>query len=119
MSASEPALDQVFAALADPTRRAILSALAAGDRSVGALAEPHAMSLAAISKHIGILARAGLVMQQRSGRIVTCRLLPDGMRAAGIWMQGVGGFDVEDYDALERLLAGVLGEEPEDPDGEA
>ena len=81
---------------------------------MGALAEPHAMSLAAISKHIGILARAGLLAQERSGRVVTCRLLPDGMRAAGIWMQGVGGFDVEDYDTLERLLAGVLGEEPEE-----
>ena len=114
MTASGTDLDQIFAALADPTRRAILSALAEGDRTVGALAEPHAMSLAAISKHIGILARAGLLAQERSGRVVTCRLLPDGMRAAGIWMQGVGGFDVEDYDTLERLLAGVLGEEPEE-----
>lgn len=114
MSAPEPDLDQIFAALADPTRRAILSALAGGDQTVSALAEPHAMSLAAISKHIQILARAGLLAQERSGRVVTCRLLADGMRAAGIWMQGVGGFDVEDYDALERLLAGVLGEDEED-----
>ena len=53
-------LDLIFAALADPTRRAILTALLAGDRTVGELAEPHAMSLAAISKHIHILARAGL-----------------------------------------------------------
>ena len=105
-----PDLDQIFAALADPTRRAILSALAEGDRTVGVLAEPHAMSLAAISKHIAILARAGLLAQERSGRVVSCRLLPDGMRAAGIWMQGVGGFDVEDYDTLERFLNGVLGE---------
>lgn len=114
MSPPEPDLDQIFAALADPTRRAILSALAEGDRTVSALAEPHAMSLAAISKHIQILARAGLLGQERAGRVVTCRLLADGMRAAGIWMQGVGGFDVEDYDTLERLLAGVLGEEPEE-----
>ena len=118
MSAPEPRLDQIFAALADPTRRAILSALAAGDLTVGALAEPHAMSLAAISKHIAILARAGLLAQERSGRVVSCRLLPDGMRAAGIWMQGIGGFDVEDYDTLERLVAGVLGEAGEDPDGD-
>ena len=88
-----PDLDLIFAALADPTRRAILTALLAGDRTVGELAAPHAMSLAAISKHIQILARAGLVGQQRAGRVVTCRLLPDGLRAAGIWMQGVGGFD--------------------------
>jgi DNA-binding transcriptional ArsR family regulator len=108
--AGAPDLDLVFAALADRTRRAILTELVRGDRTVGELAEPHAMSLAAISKHIRILARAGLVAQQRTGRPVTCRMLPEGLRAAGIWMQGVGGFDVEDYDALERLLAGVLGE---------
>lgn len=118
MPAPEPDLDQIFAALADPTRRAILAALAGGDRTVGELAEPHAISLAAISKHIHILARAGLLAQERSGRVVTCRLLADGMRAAGIWMQGVGGFDIEDYDTLERLLAGVLGDE-DGVDGEA
>ncbi len=103
-----PDLDLVFAALADPTRRAILAALVAGDRPVTALAEPHAMSLAAISKHIHILARAGLLAQERAGRVVTCRLLPDGLRAVGIWLQGIGGFDPEDYDALERLLAAAL-----------
>jgi DNA-binding transcriptional ArsR family regulator len=116
VSAPDPDLDQIFAALADPTRRAILSALAEGDRTVSEIAEPHDMSLAAVSKHIQLLARAGLVSQQRAGRTVTCRLLPEGMRAAGIWMQGVGGFDVEDYDTLERLLAGVLGEEGRDED---
>ena len=99
-----PDLDQVFAALADPTRRAILTALLAGDRTVGDLAAPHAISLAAISKHLQILAHAGLVRQTRSGRATVCRLLPDGLRAAGLWLQGVGGFDPEDYDALEALL---------------
>jgi DNA-binding transcriptional ArsR family regulator len=107
-------LDLVFAALADPTRRSILAALMAGDRTVSELAAPHAMSLAAISKHIRILVRAGLVAQLRQGRIVTCRALPDGLRAAGIWLQGVGGFDPDDYDALERLLAPLLpGDGPE------
>jgi DNA-binding transcriptional ArsR family regulator len=113
MTDADADLDLVFAALADRTRRAILSDLVRGDRTVGELAEPHAMSLAAISKHIRILARAGLVRQERAGRVVTCRMLPEGMRAAGIWMQGVGGFDVEDYDTLERLLAAVLGDGPE------
>jgi DNA-binding transcriptional ArsR family regulator len=106
--ADAPDLDLVFAALADGTRRAILTMLVAGDRPVGALAEPHAMSLAAVSKHIQILARAGLVAQEKVGRVVTCRILPDGLRAAGIWLQGLGGFDAEDYDVLERLLADVL-----------
>lgn len=106
MQQSEPPdLDHIFAALADPTRRAILTMLLAGDRSVGTLAAPHAMSLAAISKHLQILAKAGLIAQNRSGRIVDCRLLPEGLRAAGIWLQGIGGFDSEDYDALEQLLA--------------
>lgn len=102
-------LDLIFAALADRTRRAILTDLIGGNRTVGELAEPHAMSLAGISKHIHILARAGLLSQERTGRVVTCRVLPEGLRAAGIWIQGIGGFDAEDYDALERLLAGALG----------
>jgi len=103
-------LDQIFAALADPTRRAILTGLMGDDRTVGELARPFQMSLAAISKHIHILAAAGLVGQEKAGRVVTCRVLPEGLRAAGIWLQGVGGFDAEDYDALERLLAAALGE---------
>lgn len=101
-------LDVIFAALADPTRRAILSALMDGDRTVGELAEPHEMSLAAISKHLQVLARAGLLAQERSGRAVTCRALPDGLRAAGIWIQGVGGFDADDLDALEELVRAGL-----------
>jgi DNA-binding transcriptional ArsR family regulator len=107
-------LDLIFAALADRTRRAILTELLARDLTVGELAEPFSTSLAAISKHIHILARAGLVGQERSGRVVTCRLLPDGLRTAGIWLQGVGGFDAEDYDALERLLLRALA--PDEPD---
>ncbi len=108
-----PDLDVIFGALADRTRRAILTTLLAGDRTVGELAEPHRMSLTAVSKHIQILARAGLVGQDRSGRLVTCRLLPEGLRLAGLWLQGVGGFDPEDYDALERLVLGALGQADE------
>jgi DNA-binding transcriptional ArsR family regulator len=83
-------LDLIFAALADRTRRALLAALITGDRSVGDLAVPHRMSLAAISKHIQILVRAGLVAQVRSGRVVTCRALPDGPgpRASGCRASG-------------------------------
>ncbi len=108
-----PDLDLVFAALADGTRRAILTALLDGERTVGDLAAPHSMSLAAISKHLQILARAGLVLQERAGRTTTCRLAPDGLRAAGLWMQGLGGFDPEDYDALETLIAAALAEDPD------
>ena len=103
-------LDLIFAALADRTRRSLLTRLMAGDRTVGELAAPHEMSLAAISKHIRVLARAGLLAQERDGRVVSCRLLPEGMRAAGIWLQGVGGFDAEDYDVLEALVHAGLSE---------
>ena len=108
MTVPAPDLDQVFAALADPTRRAILTALLEGERTVGELAEPHAMSLAAISKHLQILARAGLIGQSREGRTTACRLEPDGLRAAGLWMQGMGGFSPADYDALEALIDRAL-----------
>jgi DNA-binding transcriptional ArsR family regulator len=101
-------LDAVFAALADPTRRAVLTALLDGPRTVGEIAVPLPLSLAAVSKNLQILMRAGLVSQERSGRERTCRLEPDGLRVAGIWMQGMGGFEPEDYDALERLIEGVL-----------
>ena len=114
MTVPAPDLDQVFAALADPTRRAILTALLEGERTVGELAEPHAMSLAAISKHLQILARAGLILQAREGRTTAGRLEPDGLRAAGLWMQGMGGFSPEDYDALEALIDRALAEEEAD-----
>ncbi len=81
-----------------------------GDRTVGELAAPFEMSLAAISKHIHILAAAGLVGQAKAGRVVSCRVLPEGLRVAGIWLQGVGGFDAEDYDALERMLGEAMRE---------
>ena len=112
-------LDAVFAALADPTRRGVLTALLDGPRTVGEIAAPLPMSLAAVSKHLQILMRAGLVSQAKSGRERTCRLEPDGLRAAGIWMQGMGGFEPEDYDALERLIEGVLegGGDADPPDG--
>ncbi|MBP7002113.1 helix-turn-helix transcriptional regulator [Amaricoccus sp.] len=113
-----PDLDLVFAALADPTRRAILTALLDGERTVGELAAPHEMSLAAVSKHLAVLARAGLVGQMRSGRITVCRLEADGLRAAGLWMQGVGGFAPEDYDALEALIEAALGPDEDDDESE-
>lgn len=108
MRAPEPDLDLIFAALADPTRRAILTHLLEGTCNVGDLARPHAMSLAAVSKHIAILARAGLLSAIRDGRSTHCRLEPDGLRAAGLWMQGMGGFAPEDYDALEALIDAAL-----------
>lgn len=102
-------LDRCFAALADPTRRAMLKALLEGPRSVGGLAAPFAMSLAAVSKHLSILAGAGLVTRTRAGRMTRCRIEPDALAAAALWMQGFGTFDATDYDALERLVETALG----------
>lgn len=103
-------LDTVFAALADPTRRAILTMLLEDDMAVTDVAEPFAMSLAAISKHLAVLAEAGLITQEKRGRVKWCKLEPDALRAASVWMQGFGQFDPVDLDAFERFLETELGE---------
>lgn len=105
MSAS---LDAIFAALADPTRRRILGLLLEDDMTVTDVAEPFAMSLAAISKHLGILTRAGLVSQERRGRIVWCRLEPAALREVAVWMEGFGQFEAVNLDAFEAFLAREL-----------
>ncbi len=114
----EDPLDRVFAALADPTRRRILGMLLEDDMAVTDVAAPFAMSLAAVSKHLGVLVAAGLIMQERRGRVVWCKLDPDALRPASVWMQGFGQFDPVDLDALETLLAATLAEAP-DTDAEA
>lgn len=101
-------LDLIFAALADPTRRAILVMLLEDDMAVTDVAEPFEMSLAAISKHLGILTRARLIVQEKRGRVKWCKLDPNAMRAASVWMQGFGQFVELDLDGLERFLAQEL-----------
>ncbi len=101
-------LDLIFAALGDPTRRTILSMLLEDDMAVTDVAEPFDMSLAAISKHLTILTRAGLIAQEKRGRVKWCKLEPDAMRAASIWMQGFGQFEEVDLDGLERFLAAEM-----------
>ena len=101
-------LDSVFAALADPTRRAILAMLLEDDMAVTDVAEPFSTSLAAISKHLGVLADAGLITRERRGRVIWCRLEPDALRASSVWMQGFGQFDPVDLDAFERFLESEL-----------
>ncbi len=97
-------LDTTFAALSDPTRRAILAMLLEDDMAVTDVAEPFEMSLAAISKHLLILSRAGLISQEKRGRVKWCKLEPDAMRGASIWMQGFGQFEAVNLDAFERFL---------------
>lgn len=109
-------LDIVFSALADPTRRAILSMLLEDDMAVTDVAEPFAMSLAAISKHLGLLAQAGLITQEKRGRVKWCKLEPDALRAASVWMQGFGQFEPVNLDAFEAFLAVELSDTAETPD---
>ena len=97
-------LDTVFAALADPTRRQILVMLLEDDMAVTDVAEPFDMSLAAISKHLTILTRAGLISQDKRGRVKWCKLEPDAMRDASIWMQSFGQFEAVHLDAFEKFL---------------
>jgi DNA-binding transcriptional ArsR family regulator len=98
-------LDAVFHALSDPSRRAILTALRSGERSVGELAQPLPMTLAGASKHIGVLERAGLVRRRASGRAQICSLHPQAMRAAHDWLGFYERFWSERLDALEQALA--------------
>lgn len=98
-------LDAVFAALADPTRRTILTMLLEDDMAVTDVAAPFPISLAAISKHLNSLSAAGLISQEKRGRVKWCKLEPDALREASVWMQGFGQFGPLDLDALENLLA--------------
>lgn len=104
-------LDAVFAALADPTRRAILAMLLEDDMAVTDVAEPFAMSLAAISKHLAVLSDAGLISREKRGRVIWCKLEPEAMRGATVWMRGFGQVDPLDLDDFERFLERELSEE--------
>ena len=106
-------LDITFAALADPTRRTILSMLLEDDLAVTDVAAPFSTSLAAISKHLQVLADAGLISQEKRGRVKWCKLEPDALRAATVWMQGFGQFEPVNLDAFERFLAIELSEPEE------
>lgn len=110
-----PKLDTTFAALADPTRRAILAMLLEDDMAVTDVAEPFDVSLAAISKHLGVLTAAGLITQEKRGRVKWCKLEPDAMRSASVWMQGFGQFEPINLDAFERFLEHELKEPTADP----
>lgn len=108
-----PDLDAVFLALADPTRRAILTLLLEDDMAVTDVAAAFPQTLANVSKHLAVLADCGLISQEKRGRVKWCKLEPDALRVASVWMQGFGQFEPLDLDALERLIARDL-----DPDGE-
>jgi DNA-binding transcriptional ArsR family regulator len=112
MPASEPTreepdpatLDRVFAALADPVRRAILRRLDGRDLLVSELAEPFAISLQAVSRHIQVLVRAGLVTQQRTGRISRCRLDAGPIYQAAVWVNRYSKYWQAQFDTLAVWL---------------
>ena len=105
-------LDSVFHALGDATRRRMLRELADGERTVGQLAEPFSISLAAASKHIKELESAGLIRREVRGRTHHCRLEPGALASAHEWLSFYQRFWSERLDALERLLREESAREP-------
>ena len=97
-------LDATFAALADPTRRAILARLASGEASVTELAAPFAMSQPAISKHLQVLERAGLVSRGRDAQRRPCRLEPKPLAEANAWLEGYREAWESSFQRLDALL---------------
>jgi DNA-binding transcriptional ArsR family regulator len=102
-------LDPVFAALADPTRRAIIARLAHGETSVSDLAEPFDVSLPAVTKHLSVLRRAGIVEDRKLGRVRMCRLATEPLRRAEGWVAQQRAFWSQRLDGLAAHL------EAEDP----
>ena len=106
----EAALDRVFFALSDPVRRAILERLDGEALLVSELAAPFNVSLQAVSRHIQVLVRAGLVQQQRTGRISRCSLVAGPIFAVAVWINRYSKYWQEQFDLLAAML-----EEPPEP----
>lgn len=109
-------LDHTFAALADPTRRAILARLALGEATVGELAEPFAVSLPAISKHIRVLETAELITREKRAQQRVCRLKPDALKTASDWIELNRRIWEERFDRLDAYLRELQGKEQNDGD---
>jgi DNA-binding transcriptional ArsR family regulator len=107
-------LDRTFAALADPTRRAILARLASGEISVTKLAEPFAMSLPAVSKHLTVLERAGLIVRGRRAQLRPCRLEAAPLKEVSEWVERYRRFWEESFDRLDVYLQELQAKEKKD-----
>ena len=101
---NQQALDSIFAALSDATRRGILARLASGEASVTELAKPYDMSLPAVSKHLRVLESAGLVARSKDGRVHRCRLEAAPMKSAADWIAHYRQFWEAQLDSLQRYL---------------
>lgn len=106
-------LDETFAALADPTRRAILARLAEGDASVGELAAPFSISAPAISRHLKVLESANLIARRVDRQQRICRLEPAGLRVAAEWVERYRGFWEDAFDAVDAYLQRTAPDEPQ------
>jgi DNA-binding transcriptional ArsR family regulator len=109
---SSALLDRTFSALADPTRRRILAQLAHGDECVTDLARPHAMSLAAVSKHLIVLEKAGLVKRHRQGRVHSLALDAKPMQEAQAWIDRYRKFWDANLDQFEKYLEKLQPKKP-------
>jgi DNA-binding transcriptional ArsR family regulator len=109
MKENDANVDRVFSALGDRTRRAMLERLSAGPMSVSLLAEPFAMSLAAVVQHLQVLEEAGLVKTEKVGRVRSCRVEATGLRAAEEWLRARRPEWDQKLDRLEEFL--------DEPDG--
>ncbi len=98
-------LSATFSALADPTRRAILARLAGGETSVTELARPFNISLPAVSRHLKVLARAGLIEQSRAAQVRPCRLQAEPLKAAADWVEEYRKFWEQSFERLDDYLA--------------
>lgn len=105
MPMAAPTLDRTFAALADPTRREILARLARGEATVNELADPFAISQPAISRHVRVLAEAGLIVQRVDGTRRPCRLAPGALTELDAYLALLREALTRNYDRLDRLLA--------------
>ncbi len=106
-SRDDEALDQLFSALANPTRRALLARLGEEELTVGVLAEPFAMSRPAISKHLDVLERAGLVERIAAGRRNRCRFVGAPLAEAARWVLAYRRFWTDRFDALEQYFRDI------------
>jgi DNA-binding transcriptional ArsR family regulator len=97
-------LSTTFAALADPTRRAILARLARGEATVGELAEPFPITLQAVSKHLKVLERAGLITRGRTAQLRPSRLQGEALKEAADWLAGYRSFWSDSFDRLDEHL---------------
>jgi DNA-binding transcriptional ArsR family regulator len=104
-------LDVIFGALADPTRRAILARLASGEVTVNELAQPFAMSQPAVSKHLKVLERAGLIARGRDAQRRPCRLHPEALKTVADWVAHYEHFWTESFDRLDEYLRALKAED--------